>query len=175
MEERRGDRFVVVGQVLAPLGVRGHMRVRVLSDVPGRFSPGAFLYVEGRRYRVREVKRLKPDLIALALEGITTPEQARWLRGRFLEVPLDSPRPRREGVYYHFELIGMRVLTPDGRRLGTLEEIISTPAHDVYVVRDERGREVLIPAVDSVVKRVDVEGGEMTVEPPPGLLPDEGN
>jgi len=77
---------------------------------------------------------------------------------------LPDPGP---GVAYTFQLLGLRVETEEGRLLGTLEDIIQTGAHPVYVVRGER--ELLVPAAPEVLKRVDLEAGVITVAPPAGL------
>jgi 16S rRNA processing protein RimM len=85
-------------------------------------------------------------------------------------VPEDELRPLGEGQYYHFQILGLEVRTTAGEVLGRVEQIISTGSNDVFVVRGPRG-EVLIPAVDDVVKSVDPAAGRIEVEVVEGLLP----
>ena len=85
-------------------------------------------------------------------------------------MPEDELRPLGEGEYYHFQILGLEVRTTTGEVLGRVEQIISTGSNDVFVVRGPRG-EVLIPAVDDVVKSVDPAAGRIEVEVVEGLLP----
>jgi 16S rRNA processing protein RimM len=77
-----------------------------------------------------------------------------------------------EGEYYHHQLIGLKVVSEQGKVLGKVTEILATGANDVYVVRAEIGPEILIPAADEFVRAVDLEHGELQVRLVPGLLPD---
>ena len=79
-------------------------------------------------------------------------------------------RPLPPGQYYQFQLMGLEVWTSDGKRLGQVAEILPTGSNDVYVVQGEDG-ELLIPAIEDVVKSVGLETGRITVELIEGLLP----
>jgi 16S rRNA processing protein RimM len=100
--------------------------------------------------------------------------EAQALAGSTLYVDSETLPPLEEGVYYGFQLIGLRVATVGGEELGRIEDILETGAHDVIVVRGPRG-EVLLPSVEQVVREVDLEQGRVIVDPPPGLLPEEGD
>ena len=102
-------------------------------------------------------------------DGIAGKDEAAQLTlGELWTEPERLPDPG-PGVAYTFQLFGLRVATEDGRTLGTLEQILGTPAHPVYVVRGERDKELLVPATVEVVKRVDLAGGLITVALPAGL------
>ena len=154
-------------------GLRGALKVRAdaraATTDPEVFAALGEVVVGGRVYKVLEAGRLKNQVL-LHLEGIHTRSQAEDLVGQ--EVRGDRRRfpPLPPGEYYWFQLLGLPVLNAaDGALLGNLEEIIPTPAHDVYVVR--RGlREVLLPAVEEVVAEINLEEGYLKVTPPPGLL-----
>ena len=77
--------------------------------------------------------------------------------------------PLPEGTYYTFELIGMDVVTEEGERLGRLSDVWSMPAQDVYVVERE-GKEILVPALQTIIREVDLPHQRMTVNLPDGLL-----
>ena len=85
------------------------------------------------------------------------------LIGQWLTVPLEAVEPLPEGEYFHFQLIGLRVVTVEGEALGEVSEIIETGSNDVYVVNGPAGQ-VLIPAIASVVQQVDLEQGVMAVQ-----------
>ncbi len=155
---------MAVGQVGAPWGLRGDVKVQPLTDFPDRFRPGASLWVQGRRHDVRR-SRWSGKVVYLALSDIDGRSAAENLRGALLEVPEGDLTPLPEGHYYRFQVLGLKVHTPEGRSLGRVAEILSTGSNDVYVVRGGP-RELLIPALEDVVKEVDLEHGRMVVDPP---------
>lgn len=156
--------YVAVGRIGAPWGVRGDVKVLPLTDFPERFRPGAPLWVRGRRHEVQR-SRWSRGLVYLGLSDIDSRNAAGELRGALLEVPEGDLTPLPEGQYYRFQIIGLEVCTPEGSSLGRVAEILSTGSNDVYVVRGGP-RELLIPAIEDVVREVDLEGGRLVVEPP---------
>ena len=159
---------LIVGRVLAPWGLKGHVKVENLSDNPTRFREGARYSIGEREYGCEEARRHGRNLV-IRLEGFTTREEAAGLRGSLLEIPLGDAPSLPEGTYYHYQIIGLRVRTTDGRFLGEVVELLETGSNEVYVVRGPEG-EVLIPAIADVVVALDLPGGQMTVEPLPGLF-----
>jgi len=158
---------VAVGLVGAPWGVRGDVKVQPLTDFPERFQPGAALWVRGDRRELRR-SRWSRGLVYLCLVGVESRDAAEELRGALLEVPEADLMPLPEGQYYRFQVIGLEVRTREGTVLGRVAEILSTPSNDVYVVRGGP-RELLLPAIEDVVKAVDLEAGQLVVEPLPEL------
>ena len=106
----------------------------------------------------------------LKLAGIDTRTEAETLRGRALTVPRSELRSLPEGEYYAFQLVGIEVVTTAGAGVGRIVDIMTTASNDVYVVEGERG-EILIPAIEDVVKSIDLETGRMVIEAIDGLLP----
>jgi 16S rRNA processing protein RimM len=106
----------------------------------------------------------------LRLDGVESRVQAEPMRGHEIALPLEAVPPLPEGTYYHWQILGLRVLSDDGSFLGTVAEILETGANDVYVVRDDAGKEVLLPAIESVILEVDLEGENIKVHLIPGLL-----
>ena len=147
--------------------MRGELKVDPLTDFPQRFAPGAVLWAGESRYTVQHT-RSQPRTLLLELEGIETRTQAESLRGLLLEVPEEELAPLGEDQYFRFQILGMSVVDRDGQPLGRVEEVLETGANDVYIVRDAES-ELLVPAIDSVVKEVDVAGRRMVVELPEGL------
>ena len=90
-----------------------------------------------------------------------------------VQISIEDAAPLEEGEYYHFQVIGVEVEMESGERLGRVTEVLETGANDVYVVRGPRG-EVLIPAIESVVRVLDLEAGRMVVSPLPGMLDESG-
>ena len=156
--------YVAVGWIAAPWGVRGDLKVQPLTDFPERFQRGAALWVRGRRIEVQR-SRWSRGFVYLSLSGIDSRNAAEELRGALLEVRERDLTPLPEGQYYRFQVIGLEVRTPEGRSLGRVADILSTASNDVYVVRGGP-QELLIPAIEDVVKEVNLEGGRLVVEPP---------
>jgi len=162
------DDLLPVGLITTAWGIRGEVKVRVLSDNPHRFDPGGILYVHGAPYRI-ERSRSHQKFLLVKLQGIDDRTAAEALRGTHLEIrPSDRPS-LPEGHYYLDQLIGLEVRTTDGRVLGTIEEVLRTASNDVYLVRGPGG-EHLIPAIKDVVQAVDTAAGVMLVDAIPGLL-----
>lgn len=160
---------VVIGRVVGAWGLRGQVRVEVLSDNRDRFARGRVLWVAGEQRRIVEVHQRRSNQVVVRLSGIESVEQAEALRNALLEVPISEVSALPEGEFYFFQIIGLAVYTRDGELLGKVTEILRTGSNDVYVVGD-RPRPVLIPAIEDVVKEVDLERGRMVIEPLPGLL-----
>lgn len=159
--------FVAVGAVKTVWGRLGELRVKPLTDNPGRFLAGQELYILGARYVLEGVRSHKGDFL-LKLEGINNIQDASPFEGATMEVPLDWLDQLPEDTFYQFELLGMEVWSSTGDYLGTVTHIIETGSNDVYVVRGG-DREILIPAIGDVVKHVDVETQRMVVDLMEGL------
>jgi len=164
--------FLEVARVLRPWGVKGEVKVEILSSHPEDIAPGRRVYA-GKERRVCEIQsaRAQGSALIVKLAGYSTPEQAEALRGLHLYVERGSAGPLRPGEYYRHQIIGLAVVTVDGVELGKVEDILETGVHDVYVVRGPRG-EVLLPARVEVIREVDLAAGVMRVALLPGLLPE---
>ena len=168
-------RFLAVGRVSRPHGVRGELRVVLLTDYPGRLGQHAYFYLASpdspemvRRYQVEKLRHHKKVLL-LKLGGCDDRNGAEELRGQLVQIPTEEAVPLEEGEYYDFQLIGVKVEAESGESLGQVVEVLKTGANDVYIVRGSWG-EVLLPAVKDVVLELDIEARQMVVNLLPGLL-----
>ncbi len=159
---------VIVGRVVNPRGMNGEVQIEVISDSPGRFSPGGILFLEGKPRTIRRSSPSANGRLYLKLEGIDSRTEAEGLRHMLLTVSEDMVRPLPDGEYYHFQIIDTEVFTREEEYLGRVTEIISTGSNDVYVVSHD-GAELLIPALEDVILEVDLQKGTMIVELLPGL------
>jgi 16S rRNA processing protein RimM len=160
--------FITVGQVLAPWGVRGKLKVKVITEFPERFAPSARVYIKRQPMSVESAQWQKGRLV-LKLDQVDSRQAAQKLRGQPIEIHRSQLYPLPEGQYYHFQIVGLEVWTTQGERLGKITDILSAPSNDNYVVRGAKG-EILIPAIADVVKSIDLERGRVTIEPIKGLL-----
>ncbi len=170
-------RYLLVGRVLRPHGVRGELRVAILTGYPDRLAQHSHFYLAHakspdvvRRYAVKGLRLHKKSLL-IKLHGCDDRNAADELRGMLVQIPIEDAVPLEEGEYYLFQLVGVRVEAESGEWLGKIVQVIETGANEVYVVRGPRG-EVLLPGVDDVVLELDIESRRMVVRLLPGLLPD---
>jgi 16S rRNA processing protein RimM len=154
-------------QVRRPHGVRGELRVETLGGAAERFAPGLRLYREsdGAAFTVCFARPLGADqLLLLALEEVTTREQAEAMREQYLCVDPTQARPLAGGEWFVHQLVGLRVEAADGRALGTVADVEHYVGGDVLVISDQNG-ERRMPMAHAFVERVDVEAGVMVVTP----------
>ena len=164
-----------MGRVLRAHGVLGDVVVRRFGNTETALAPASQLrFGDGPEAMERAVVSARPHgrEWIVTFEGVGSRGDAEALRGSILYMEGERLPAPEAGSYYRFQLVGLRVRTADGLGLGRIEEILETGANDVCVVRGERG-EILIPAVEPFIAKVDLEGGEMIVNPIPGLVPEE--
>lgn len=163
---------VAVGRVLRPHGLKGEVVVEVLSDVPGRLDPGSRLLASrgGGPVRALVVKASQPHKTGarVLFEGAEGRDGAEALRGLDLEVERAAVPPAPPGTYYHYELLGCRC-RDGGRDLGTVVDLVEDGGGLLLIVSDGE-RQVPVPFVERFLRAVDVAGGTIDVDLPPGLL-----
>ena len=154
-----------IGRVLKAHGVKGALRVELLTDFPDRFAPGREMVVGGRRLRVARSEQLQGSVL-VTFEGISDRTAAEPLAGAYVTVPLAEARALPADQYYHFQLVGLTVFdTRQARQLGRVAEVLTYPANDVLRVTDG-DHEVLIPMIRSVVRSIALADGTITVDLP---------
>lgn len=167
--------YLAVGQVVGAHGIRGEVKITVMTDFPARYRAGAKLYLGTELdCAPTEIQAARPHKGMMLVKLSTVPDRnmAETLQGQYLLIPADQAMPLAEHEHYAHDLIGLAVETATGEALGTLTEVIFTGANDVYVISGPAG-EVLLPALRSVILQVDVAAGKMTVAVPEGLLDTE--
>jgi 16S rRNA processing protein RimM len=165
---------IVIGKVLSPKGIKGEVKVLPLTYSIERFHEvkGVSIIIRGekkKRLNIEYAKPYKKNIVIIKFSEISDRTSAEALRGAELKIPLEESPPPPEGSYYYYQIIGMEVITDEGRVIGKVEEIWETGANDVYIVRD-REREYLIPAVEEFIREIDIDRKRMTITPVEGLL-----
>lgn len=171
MSERKLQTPLAVGQIVGIHGLRGEMKVNVLTDFDDRFAPDALLWVEGETSPRSVVSaRWHKRSLLLHLAGLDSRTVLEPLRQRYLFIERSQAAPLETDEYYEDELVGLQVRTEAGQVLGVLTEVLWTGANDVYVIQGDWG-EVLLPAIAEVVQNVDLQHEQMVVRLLPGLIP----
>ena len=166
-------RYLAVGRVGRPHGLLGEVRVDVLTDFPERFARGAQLYIgpEGGDPRPARVVSARPHQARLLVIFDLAADRAAAaeITGQYVYVPTEEAHDLGPGSYYEHELVGLEVVTAEGRVLGRVTSLLETGSADVLIITGSDGQH-LIPMIAEVVSEVDLEAGRLTITPLPGLL-----
>jgi 16S rRNA processing protein RimM len=166
--------YLAIGFLRRPHGVSGEIIMDLHTDFPERIQKGKKVYI-GEKHEAAELQSARPHGkgLLVRIRGYDTPESAGRFRNQWLYVKAAEIPPLPEGRHYKYELIGLNVADENGKPLGVLTEILETGANDVYVVRSGE-REILLPAIPSVVLNVNIEAGTLTVHLLDGLVERDG-
>lgn len=164
--------YIIIGEIVAPHGNRGAVRVLPLTDFPERFfemeNVRVFVQNAMHVYPVENASRHR-RFILLKLAGVDDIGQAENLRGALIKVPRSETVPLPPGHYYVFEIVGLKVWSEEGAFIGKVGAVFKTGANDVYSVSSPNGKEILVPAIKEVVREIDVGAQRMVVRLPEGL------
>ncbi len=155
--------MVNIGKVVGTFGLKGAVKVTPLTDFPERFDSGKSVFLNDRSYVITDCQWHKSQ-VRIWLEGIKKIDQAETLIGINVQVPLSDTPELEEGEFMVRDLLGLPVYEESGERLGSLDEVVSGPAQDVY-----RVGEILIPAVKEFVKEVNLKERRVVVKLLPGM------
>ncbi len=162
-----------IGQIVNTFGIKGMVKVKPFTDDIKRFDSLKKVYIEKnsnkKEYEIEEVKYHK-NMVLIKFEGIENIEQAERLRNSYLTISRNSAEELEEGRYYVVDLLGLEVYTDEQILLGTLEDIFNTGSNDIYVVKNEEGKQILLPAIQDVIKKIDIENKKVIVHLLPGLV-----
>ena len=167
------EKYLEVGQIVNTFGIKGQVKVVPFTDDIKRFDELKQIYIQKNNslepFEIEEVKYHK-NMVLLKLKGIDTMEQAERLRNYYIKIDRKDAKKLPEGTYFIADLIGLEVYTDENKLLGILEDIYNTGSSDIYVVKDELGKQILLPAIKDVVKTIDLENKKIIVHIIEGLI-----
>lgn len=165
--------MIRVGRIAGAHGLSGALRMRPDNPDSEAFADAArvTLELDGKRreYDLLSTSRVGGGMIRLILDGLSNADQAEALKGAIVMIAASELPVAGPGEFYYYQAVGCEVVLTDGRSLGRVEEVLSTGANDVLVVRDGV-KEILVPVIADVVKAMDLDARRIVVEPVPGLL-----
>ena len=162
--------YLSVGFLRRPHGVRGEIIMDLHTDFPERMKRGRKIFVgDEHKPMTFENVRAHGNGILVKLKGVDTPEDAGLYRNQWVHVKAKDVPALPEGQHYQHELLGLKVVDENDHPLGELVEILETGANDVYVVRDDSGKEILLPAIPSVILDIEPARGFIRVHLLEGL------
>ncbi|PZT55985.1 ribosome maturation factor RimM [Paenibacillus silvae] len=167
--------FMNVGKIVNTHGIRGELKIMPLTDFPEvRFAKNAELFLftsDDRPMPVTvESARLHKNMYIVRLKEYGNINEVEKFKGGMAKVSKENLADLEEGEYYFHQIVGCSVITEEGETLGTITEILTPGANDVWVVKTPGGKEVLIPVIDDVVLDVDVEQKQVKIHLMEGLL-----
>ena len=157
--------FFTIGQIVAPHGVRGDVRIYPDTDFPKRFLKMKYGYINGKKYEV-ESARLHKRVVLMKFAGVDDRNAAELLVKKDLQVPREDLVPLQKGQHYIYDIIGSAVYDLQDHELGKLTDVLRTGSNDVYVVTADDGRETLLAAIPDVIKSIDESAKKIVVDPP---------
>ncbi|MDO6449662.1 ribosome maturation factor RimM [Oceanobacillus profundus] len=167
------ERMFNVGKIVNTHGIRGEVKVLRISDFEERFAPGEKLFVVKDEQSIEleiTAHRMHKGFDLLQFEGYTNINDVETFKGCKLKISEAQLTELQQDEYYYHEIIGCEVFTTAGENIGKIKEILSPGANDVWVVKQQAGKDILIPYIDDVVTEVDVANKKIVVELMEGLL-----
>ena len=165
--------FLEIGQIVNTFGIKGFVKVVPFTDDIKRFDDLETVYVktktEFKEYQIEEVKYHK-NMVLIKFKGIDKVEDAEKLRDSYLKIDRKNSIPLEEDAYFIVDLLGLDVYTDENVHLGKLEDIFNTGSNDIYVVKDELGKQILLPAIADVIKEINIKEHKIIVHLLNGLV-----
>ena len=160
-------------QIVNTFGIKGFVKVNPWVNDITRFDDLKKVYIkirkEQKEFEIEEVKYHKNQVL-LKLKGIDTVEMANTYRNAILEIDRKDAIPLKKGQYFIADLLESEVYSDEGEKLGILDDIYNTGSNDIYVVKNELGKSILLPGIPDVIKEVDIENKKIIVHLLKGLV-----
>lgn len=167
------EQLMEVGQIVNTYGIKGFLKVVPYTDDITRFEKLKTIYIETKKrlekFDIEEVKYSK-NLVLLKLKGIDDINTAEIYKNFYLKIDRKDAVKLPKDSYFIVDLIGLNVFTDNNEELGQIVDVYPTGANDIYVVKDDKGKQVLLPAIGDVIKKVDIESKIMIVHLLEGLV-----
>lgn len=161
-----------VGKIVNTHGLRGEVKVVAWTDAPEVFEDIEYVYLKKKndyeRLDVKSIKYQKNNLI-IKFSQIADINEAEKYKNQVIYAERELLGELPEGVYYIADLIGLEVLTEEGEKIGEIADVFNTGSNDIYDVKREGKKNLLLPVIDDVVREIDIDNGKVTVRMMEGL------
>lgn len=166
--------YFEIGQIVNTYGIKGFVKVNPFTDDITRFEELKSVYIDIKgkltEFTIEEVKYSK-NMVLLKFKEILDINEAEKYRNYYIKISRDNARKLPKDTYFIADLIGLEVYNEKSNELlGKVDDIFSTGSNDVYVVKDELGKQILLPGLKEVIKEVDIENGKIFVNLIKGLI-----
>ena len=167
------EEYFEIGQIVNTSGLKGILKIKTFTDDIKKFSNLKTIYIKTKsgltEFKIEQVRYVK-NMVMLKLAGIDTVEEAEKYRNLYIKILRDQEEELEAGSYYVVDILGCKVNTDANQELGKIVDVFQTGSNDVYVVKDEQGKQILLPAIKQVIKNVDIKNKIITVHLLEGLV-----
>lgn len=168
------ENMFLIGEIVNTHGVKGEVRIKQITDFIERFDEGSTVYLKDKSNELIpltiEMSRLHKNLLLVRFEQYQTHDEVEQLKGLTLHITKEQQTELGSNEFYYHEIIGCTVHSTEDEVIGVVDHILAPGANDVWVVKNDAGKEYLIPYIADVVKEVDVENKRIIIEIMEGLL-----
>lgn len=166
------EKYFEIGQIVNTSGIKGVIKVKPFTDDITKFKTLKTIYIDVKKelksFEIENVYFNK-NMVFLKLKGIDTVEQAENYRNYYLKIERKDEKLKGD-TYYIVDIENSEVYTDDNQFLGKVTEVFSTGSNDVYVVKAEDGKQILLPAIKDVIKQIDIKNKKIIVHLLEGLI-----
>ncbi|AOY77337.1 ribosome maturation factor RimM [Clostridium formicaceticum] len=164
-------KYLKVGKILNTHGLKGEMKIFSLTDYDERFEELEWVYIEGyeERFYINKVK-YRPKDILLSFKDYGDINLVEKFKGRYLLIDESQKRDLPEDTYYIADIIGLAVYTLQDEYLGKVVQVLQAGSNEVYIIKDDKGKEIMIPAVKEFMPEISLEKGKIIVRPIEGMI-----
>ncbi len=167
------EEYLEIGQIVNTNGLKGLLKIKPLTDNITRFEALETVYIQKSggliEKKIEEVKYLK-NMVLLKLEGINDINEAEKYKNMYLKIKREDAEPMPENSYLIVDMLKCDVYTEENELIGKMVDIFSTGSNDVYVVKNSEGKEILLPAIKDVIKKVDILNKKIIINLMDGLI-----
>lgn len=167
------DKYFEIGQIVNTNGLKGFVKVKPFTDDIKEFETFETIYVQKKTELIEckiESVRYAKNMVLLKLKGIDDIDSAEALRNLYIKVSREQLPELQENSYYIVDLLECEVVTVEGEILGKMDDVFNAGSNDIYVVKNEKGKQILLPAIKEVIKNVDIPNRKITVKLMEGLI-----
>ena len=166
------EEYFEIGQIVNTNGLKGTLKVKPFTDDIKEFETFKSIYIQKGKdlieFKIEKVTYVK-QMVLLKLQGIDDINEAEKYRNYYLKINRNVLPDLPENTYYIVDLLECEVVTIEGELLGRVKDVFNTGSNDIYEVKDEFGKQILIPAIREVIKNIDIPNKKITVKLMEGL------
>ena len=165
--------YLEIGQIVNTFGIKGELKINPFTDDINRLDELKSMFVVKNKelipYEIETVRYHK-NMVILKLKGINSMNEAEKLKGLYIKIDRKYAKKLPKGTYFIADLIGLEVYDENSNLLGSIDDIYNTGANDIYVVKNNLGKQILLPGIPQVIKKVDLENKKIVVHLLNGLI-----
>lgn len=165
--------FLEIGQIVNTHGLKGYLKIMPFTDDVSIFDTLKTVYVMYKgnlvNFNIEDVRYVK-NMLHLKLENINDIDEAEKYKGCYLKIDRNNAKKLDKNTYFIVDLIGIDVYNMNNEKIGVLEDIIKTGSNDVYFVKCNDGKQILLPAISKAIKKIDIENNLIIVDVNQGVV-----